>query len=386
MAGSEKYPIVTVYEDVTRPGSWLVRVTFAPGRSVRRRATSAKAAEATGLALAKRETDGLKAVGGDVTLTTFINEWWATANAPRGLAPKTLADDRDTIERYILPILGGVKLKQIDVPMVIGLYHRLVKERSPATAHRALRKLHKVLEAARRWKYIRDNPVPDARKDLPAYAVAERQPLTAEETARLLITVEGHRLADLYHVALTLGLRIGELLGLQWIDIDWQAATLQIRRQAQDIAGKKQLRAATKSSAGTRLLPLPPRLLARLKGRWAQCGDSVFIFTNDEGGMLSPGGFQRHFRGGRSGSTKRDGTDKVIAGMRQKAKLPTYVTAHTFRHTVASRLLDQGVSEELRGMLLGHTKATVTQRYSHAALATLRRAVEALEQDMYRAA
>lgn len=380
MASSEKYPITSIFEDAQRPGSWIARVTFAANRSVRRRATSRKAAEAKAKELVKRHALDLNAAGGDQALETFVNVWWRQAIEPRGLAPKTLADYRDTLERYVLPHIGTIKVAAIDALMVIDLFHKLSKRHSPSTAHRALTQLHSVLDAARRWRIIPFNPVADARKDLPARVVADTEPLTIAQTLAVLAAVEGHRLADLYYVALILGLRLGELLGLQWTDINWTEATLTIRRQAQDVGGRKQLRDATKTRAGARVLPIPPRLLARLQDRKRA---AMFIFPNEDGGMLSPGNFERHWRGGRAGKRKADGTDKRVMGMRDKAGVPDYVTPHTFRHTVATRLLEQGVAEEHRAALLGHGKKTITQRYSHATMGALRAAVAQLEATMY---
>ena len=104
-----------------------------------------------------------------------------------------------------------------------------------------------------RWTIMRVNPVMLVQEDLPVYKREEAVPLTAEQTICVLNAVEGHRLAALYHVALTLGLRLGEVLGLQWGDIDWQAQTITIQRQVQETAGHVAVRNATKTDASLRV-------------------------------------------------------------------------------------------------------------------------------------
>jgi len=198
-----------------------------------------------------------------------------------------------------------------------------------------------------------------------------------------LNTVEGHRLAAPYHVALTLGLRLGEILGLQWDDIDWQAQTMSIRRQIQETSGNVTVRNATKTDAGTRVLPLPPRLLSRLHQLWETRGDAVFLFPSEEGTLLIPSDFERHWRGGLARSyTNKDGTrgKSVIIGVRQKAGLPATVKFHHLRHTVATRLMEQGTPDEIRDAIMGHGKKGIRGHYAHATIKEICEALEKYEQ------
>lgn len=374
-----------VYDDPQRPGRKIVQLYLGHGKYVRRRAADAETAEKIGQELVERQRAQLNVKAGATTLQAFVNIWWDKAIKPKDLAPKTKADYRDTLERYVLPSWGSYRLDEFDAPLVIDIFYQLLEEFTIHIAHRSLTKMHMVFDAARRWKYIRDNPVADARKDLPAREGAEKVPLSVAEVQRLLFVSLHHRLGVMYQFTLTLGTRLGETLGAQWGDIDWNENTIRICRQVQEIGGKVQVREQTKTKAGTRTLPLPPRLRTRLWELYQQRGESAFIFTNDEGKVMSPANFSRHFRGGRAGRKKKDGTDKMIEGMRQKADLPSYVTPHTFRHTVATRLKELGVSEEIRADILGHGNKSITQHYSHTVLEPMRQALEALEQAMLNA-
>ncbi len=216
----------------------------------------------------------------------------------------------------------------------------------------------------------------DARPELPTIERKEPDPLTLEQTLQLLATVETHRLCVLYHLALTLGLRLGELLGLQWSDIDWTERTLTIRRQVQEVYGKLEVKMGAKTNAGNRVLPIPPRLLGRLS---TVPRESLFIFPSDEGTVMAPSNLERHFRGGRTNQRS------TITGMRAKAGLPSSVKFHHLRHTASTRIMEMGTPDEIRDRIFGWgTKANIRSRYSHATLKAMRRTLEDYEQEMWR--
>src|SRR5205814_7031109 len=109
---------------------------------------------------------------------------------------------------------------------------------------------------------------PAAMVDPPKVTREEQTPLTPAQSGALLTIVEGHRLSALYHVALTLGPRKGELLGLRWADLNWDAATLKITQQVQSIGGTTRFE-TPKSSTSVRTLPLTVGLVARPRAQWA---------------------------------------------------------------------------------------------------------------------
>jgi len=96
--------------------------------------------------------------------------------------------------------------------------------------------------------------------------------LSPEQGQRLLAAVAGHRLEALYHVALLLGLREGEVLGLRWTDVDFTTHTLRVEQTVQRVSGKLAL-AHPKTASSKRTLPLPnkvERMLARHAERQAE--------------------------------------------------------------------------------------------------------------------
>lgn len=369
----------SVYETPKGSGRWIAQVPDGHGGHIRRRAKSEKDAKAARTDLIRDRDEkrrlGLNLRGGMKTLRVFVKEEWWPACKARGLAPKTLEDYSTTVEIYLMREWGEYTLNEFDVPLVHAIWERLEAKHSPDRAHRTLGKLSMILRAAQRRHYIAFNAVEDARPELPTIERKAVEPLTIEQTLALLEAVEKHRLCALYHLALTLGLRIGELLGLQWGDIDWQTKTITIRRQAQEVHGKLEVKLGAKTDAGNRVLPLSARLIARLE---AMPRKSLFLFPSDEGTMMAPSNFERHFRGGKTGEKK------IIKGMRQKAGLPSTVTFHHLRHTASTRVMELGTPDEIRDRIFGWgTKSHIRAHYSHATLDTMRATIEAYEAKMW---
>lgn len=373
-----------IYDDPQRPGHKIIQIPDGHGKYIRRRAVDAETAKAIYADLSRRVEAGLDVRSAARTLQWMTLEWRDKVlnprqNSSRPFAPKTVADTRDTIARYLLPDWGNYRLEEFDVPLALTIHSTLLRRFSPDIAHRAIAKLRMLLAAAVRWGYLQRNAVDDARPDLPPLKREEKPALTIEETRYLFTVVENHRLTNLYHTALTLGLRLGELLGLQWVDIHWQDRTITIRRQAQDISGRKELRPKTKTPAGERVLPLPPRLYARLHAQWQAGVSSVFIFPNENGGLMAQGGFWRHWRGGRTGHKRKNGNDQRVIGMRQKVGLSPKYTPHCFRHTVGTRLMELNLPDEIRDAIMGHGKKGVRQLYTHVVKTSMKQALERLE-------
>jgi integrase len=168
----------------------------------------------------------------------------------------------------------------------------------------------------------------------------------------------GHRLEALYNVAVTAGLRQGELLGLRWEDMDLEAGKLQVRRTFSEArsgrifeapkGGKgrwiRLTRKATEVLRAHRRAQLEERM--RLAGLWQ---DQGLVFPSQVGTPLSARNLQRHFK-----------------SLLERASLPKSFRFHDLRHTCATLLLRQGVNPKFVQELLGHADVTLTLNvYSH---------------------
>jgi integrase len=199
------------------------------------------------------------------------------------------------------------------------------------------------------------------------------RPLTLAQSQALLDAVAGHRLALLYHLALLLGLRKGELLGLRWDDFDPTGGTLKITGQVQTIGGKTERSNSPKSEASRRVLPLPITTVALVQAlRTAQQEESErlgaallvqgLMFPSEAGTPIIPRNLSRHWY-----------------GLLQAVQLPTQ-PFHILRHTAATRLDEVGASEAVKAAVLGHGPRSVTGGYVHASPEEMRTAIERVEE------
>jgi integrase len=152
----------------------------------------------------------------------------------------------------------------------------------------------------------------------------------------------------------------------------------------QTIAGKTVISPSPKNDSSRRVLPVPPRALARLRAHWEnhqeeralggpEWKEHGLIFASGIGTPVLPANLHRALHGEKA----RDGRAQT-KGFMEKAGVPER-RIHDLRHTCATLLGEQGEREEVIAALLGHTPATITRHYANVRLDTLRAAVERLE-------
>jgi len=183
--------------------------------------------------------------------------------------------------------------------------------------------------------------------------------LTADQARAVLTAAEGCRNAARWSVALALGLRQGEALGLAWEAVDLDAATLTVRQALQRQPGGGLVLVPPKSRAGRRTIPMPDQLVEALRGhRVAQATerlaagsmwtDSGMVFTGPTGKPIDPRADHREWQ-------------RLLL----KAGVPA-ARLHDARHTAATLLLAQGVPARVVMELLGHSQVTLTLgTYTH---------------------
>jgi integrase len=190
-------------------------------------------------------------------------------------------------------------------------------------------------------------------------ARAEKRAWTPEQADAFLISTRDHRMHALYVLALTTGMRQGELLGLRWSDIDWNAGTLAVRRALQWQRGIRLAFVEPKTARSRRKIHLSQTPLTALRAQkdrqafdrhntgsaWT---DNALVFWNAVGEPLSP-----------TNETKRFQRAGVAAGVPP-------IRFHDMRHTAATILLAKGVHVKVVSEMLGHSTITLTlDTYSH---------------------
>lgn len=265
-----------------------------------------------------------------------------------------------TYESYELNVrrlsdqLGEVPLARLTAPDIQAAYSRL---RDRGLTEYSLHQVHAVLDRALRhglqWGMIARNPA--ALVFAPRPRRREMTALSAGQLMRLLDQARGHQLAPLLVILGTAGLRIGEALGLRWIDVDIAGRRLVVRQALQRRRGVGLAFVQPKTPRSRRTVHLTTLGVQALceQRRWqeerSQAGtdwfESGLVFTNLSGRPLEP--------------------TRVNAALRQhltEARLPR-IRVHDLRHTTATVLLEAGVHPKVVQDLLGHSTIAVTPRH-----------------------
>lgn len=299
---------------------------------------------------------GLPVVGEKQTLGDFIADWLENWVQPT-VRPKTFSSYHDTARLHLIPTLGRIRLAKLTPQHVQSLLNeRLRSGLSPRTVAYIRSILSIALARALKLGLVHRNVVQLV--DRPNVARNEIQPLTVEQSRALLTAAQDHRLGALFSVALALGLRKGEALGLRWQDVDFDAGSLVISGALQRIGGAL-VRTETKNNSSRRMLRVPAAALRALRehrvkqmeerllagDKWQ---DSGLVFTTTRGTPLDPRNVLRHFA--------RVLTAAGIA----------HVRFHDLRHSCATLLLAQGVPARMVQDILGHSAIRVTMdTYAH---------------------
>jgi integrase len=317
--------------------------------------TRAVVAEKLTKAMADRN-GGLIFDVGNLTVGEYLDSW--LSDSVRGtVRPSTFERHEGIIRLHIKPSLGRVGLKKLTPAHVRGLHReKLDAGLAPATVRKIHSTLHKALSQA-----VSDGIVPRNAADVkaPRPTPEEMQPLSEAEARAFLDTARGDRFEPLYMLAISTGLRRGELLGLRWKDVDLERGTLRVGRALVREAGRHVL-GETKTRRGRRQINLTPRAVSTLK---AHCKkqleekikltglhrDPGLIFATRVGTPINPENL----------------VNRSFKPLLERASLPE-IRFHDLRHTCATLLLGRGVHPKLVQELLGHATIAMTlDTYSH---------------------
>ena len=340
-------------------GGWMAQYTAYTAEGRKRKTlygrTRQEVAAKLAKALAGRE-NGLAFDAGKMTLGEYLERW--LTDSVRGTVRISTFERHEQIVRvHVKPALGRVGLKNLTSAHVRGLIAgKLENGLAPATVRKIHSTLHKALSQA-----VSDGLIPRNAADVeaPRPAPKEMRPLSEGEARTLLEEARGDRFEALYVLAITTGLRRGELLGLRWDDVDLERGTLRVGR-ALVREGGRHVVGETKTRRGRRQVNLTPRTVGalgahrkrqleekiRLAGLYEDRG---LVFTTQKGTSVNPENLvKRSFK-------------PLLA----RAGLPD-IRFHDLRHTCATLLLGRGVHPKLVQELLGHATIAMTlDTYSH---------------------
>jgi integrase len=290
--------------------------------------------------------------------------WWLERFAAKVAAcerhPRTLEAHRYQLERHLLPALGARRIASITVDDVAELLHRLRdKSCSAKTSASAVATLESVMRFARRRGWIVADPVERLERDERPRPVRRRQRVLGRAEIERLLAVCSPRDRLMVATVLYTGLRISEMLGLVWDDVDFDAGVIRVRAQlSRAHRGAPARRVPPKTAASVRDIPLVAqlaRLLAAHKQASRFAGGDEWVFATA----------RRTPYGHRNVSRRCLGRAAQLAGLNDDGWPP--LRFHDLRHTFASHLIvDLGLDVAQVSRILGHARITITlDVYTH---------------------
>lgn len=346
------------------------------------------------LALNQEKRSGELAIERPGSLSEFLDDWLAGVIKPNRSA-RTHELYKMICENYLKQShLATMKVERIRPQDVQTYYGSLLgKEVSVSMVHHVHRTLRVALNQAVDWGYMPRNP--SARLKLPRHEAREFRVLTPAETKKLVQALHDadpkkqkarRALWAPVAVAVSTGLRLGELLALQWSDVDLKAGTLIVRHTLEEVGTTLRLK-APKTRGSRRTVPLHPDTVQvlkehrrrqnalRLRLRGWEDNNLVFPDTTPTSSNLAVE--PRSFAPGRARSPKA-----LQHVFRREMKALGYdgLRFHDLRHTHITHLLHAGVNVKDVSARVGHASAAMTlDRYAHLLPGSQEAAVKALD-------
>ncbi|WP_301128867.1 site-specific integrase [Streptomyces cacaoi] len=341
--------------------------------------------------LQAQEGQGIPVPDTNMKLEDYLAYWLAKV-VKVNRRPKTYQGYESVVRVHLVPGLGRKKIRTLRAAEVRTWLTRVASEcqcckhewdkarRDPqccaagqccqtVLSRRMVQSIHAVLrnalQNAVREELIVRNVATLVQIPTPTYDTGKG--LSVAEARLLLRECAEDRLHALYVLALVMGMRRGELLGLRWGAVDFERQTLTVERSLQRVDGKLAL-VRPKTASSVRTVPLPPPVVAALMAHrerqaeeraaagmeWKEHG---LVFTSRVGTPLEPDNLRRSWHPLRS-------------------KLGLHIRFHDLRHSAVTMLLDLGVPPHIVRQIVGHSDIGVTMKiYAHASLDEQRKAL-----------
>ena len=305
----------------------------------------------------------------DPTLTTLLDwmRFWLETYKKHNLKQSTYASYRGYIEKHIALAFPKMKLKDVTARDLQEFYNfKTMNGLSAKTIQNIHRCLHEALKQAVLELYIPFNP--SEAIVLPKCEKPEIEILTHEEQNQLIQASYRHRYGIFIRLALTTGLRLGEVLGLVWTNIDLRCGSLYVRQTLNrlekvdynGIGARTEIVIQTpKTKNSIRSIPLLPFIVKELQ-EWrsiqisdqriagASYQDCGFVVTNPLGGYIEPRTFKDYYN-----------EILDVSGI-------GHYTFHALRHTFCTRALENGMDAKTVSAIMGHYSVAFTlDTYGH---------------------
>lgn len=324
---------------------------------------------------------GQAASSGKMTLNEFF-EYWLKNYAEVNHAPKTISYNKGLFKR-IRQALGHKRIDKIEPKHLLEFYRNLrepIKEvrkkqidpdtplppeyLSPNTIRKYHVLLHTLFEKSTKWQFTAYNP---AEKVEPPKAERTTKKIYDEETTgRFLLHLQSEELRyrAMALLSLSTGMRRGELFGLEWRHINFDAGTINIEQASQYLPEKGIFTKDPKNEGSNRLVSISTSIIALLKQYKAEQNAKRLELGVDWAGSEKPEN-DRIFTTWNGKPAHPDSINTWLKKFIKDNNLPL-ITPHSFRHMAATYLITSGTDLRTVAGKLGHSNSTTTQIvYSH---------------------
>lgn len=309
--------------------------------------------------------------GVDITNDTTFSEYattWLNAYKKGRVRETTFTLHSTLLRLHVLPFFGGMKLKDVKPTQIQMYVGALPGDLSHSTKSKCLQLVRAIFRAAADDGLITKSPVRSDVK-IPAEAAQEEQPLTDEQSRRLLESVRGLPVYTFCLIALSTGMRRGEILGLMWDDVDFKKGVIHVRHNKAFPMSESDATVTEllKTEAARRDLPLGKCLREHLYSLRAE-SDSPYVIAMENGNSMTKCAFRSMWaavdrRTAGKGSVPRD-LGKTYGKL--SVTLDFDVHPHLLRHTYITKLFERGLDIKQVQYLAGHSTPDMTMRvYTH---------------------
>ena len=323
--------------------------------------------------------DGVKADKNNLTINDLYNSW---VQLKRGLKDNTFSNYKYMYTMFVEPDFGKRKIVDLKRSDIRSFYNYLADERHVQinTIDCIHTVLHQVLELGVEDDYLRYNPSDNALKELKKarnFEVTKRRALTVpeQELFEAYLSKQGqyHRWYPIFIIMLWTGMRVGEVTGLRWCDIDLEDDTISVNHTLVYYDKRNDERCTfaintPKTAAGERIIPMLPKVKEAflmekqyqeecgLESRAVIDGYRDFIFINRFGNVQHQGTLNKALT-----RIVRDCNFEILDKPHKKDTviLPKF-SNHSLRHTFTTRMCEAGVNLKVMQEILGHADAETT--------------------------
>jgi integrase len=353
-----------------KDGRWTSRVSLSGAKRKDFYGRTRQEVAAKLVVALRANQDGLPIVDEKQTVTQFLDAWLESIEST--VRPGTLSTYQILLKKHVNPFVGNVALSRLEPLHLQRLYRdRLDYGLSAQSVRKIHAVIHAALERAIKWGLLLRNvahlttPPRDERYEF--------RTLSQSEARSLLSAARGNRLEALYWLAITTGMRQGELLALRWRDVNFETGSLCIRGTLTLRNGRKAV-SEPKTPGSRRQVAVGEQVKDVLRAHRARQaeerlakGDAWiekdYVFANQQGNPIEPTNLRR----------------RSFYPLLEKAGIES-IRFHDLRHTAATLLLGEAIHPKIVSERLGHSSVSITlDLYSHVTPTMQRQAAYAMD-------